>query len=67
MADQNMKILTVDDFSTMRRIIRNMLRRGVRSARFFGMAFLRAANTDHAMSVPKEKKVTKPSSIGAQA
>jgi two-component system, chemotaxis family, chemotaxis protein CheY len=24
--DQNMKILTVDDFSTMRRIIRNMLR-----------------------------------------
>ena len=23
--DQNMKILTVDDFSTMRRIIRNML------------------------------------------
>ena len=26
MADQNMKILTVDDFSTMRRIIRNMLR-----------------------------------------
>jgi two-component system chemotaxis response regulator CheY len=26
MTDQNMKILTVDDFSTMRRIIRNMLR-----------------------------------------
>jgi two-component system, chemotaxis family, chemotaxis protein CheY len=26
MPDQNMKILTVDDFSTMRRIIRNMLR-----------------------------------------
>ena len=26
MADQNMKILTVDDFSTMRRIIRNILR-----------------------------------------
>jgi two-component system chemotaxis response regulator CheY len=26
MMDQNMKILTVDDFSTMRRIIRNMLR-----------------------------------------
>ena len=26
MLDQNMKILTVDDFSTMRRIIRNMLR-----------------------------------------
>ena len=26
MADQNMKILAVDDFSTMRRIIRNMLR-----------------------------------------
>jgi two-component system chemotaxis response regulator CheY len=26
MTDRNMKILTVDDFSTMRRIIRNMLR-----------------------------------------
>ena len=26
MTDQNMKILTVDDFTTMRRIIRNMLR-----------------------------------------
>jgi two-component system, chemotaxis family, chemotaxis protein CheY len=26
MTDQNMKILTVDDFSTMRHIIRNMLR-----------------------------------------
>ena len=26
MMDQHMKILTVDDFSTMRRIIRNMLR-----------------------------------------
>jgi two-component system chemotaxis response regulator CheY len=26
MPDQNMKILTVDDFSTMRRIIRNILR-----------------------------------------
>ena len=26
MMDHNMKILTVDDFSTMRRIIRNMLR-----------------------------------------
>ncbi len=26
MTDQHMKILTVDDFSTMRRIIRNMLR-----------------------------------------
>ena len=26
MPDQNMKILTVDDFSTLRRIIRNMLR-----------------------------------------
>jgi two-component system chemotaxis response regulator CheY len=26
MMDQNMKILTVDDFSTMRRIIKNMLR-----------------------------------------
>jgi len=26
MTDHNMKILTVDDFSTMRRIIRNMLR-----------------------------------------
>ena len=26
MTDQNMKILTVDDFSSMRRIIRNMLR-----------------------------------------
>ena len=26
MMDQNIKILTVDDFSTMRRIIRNMLR-----------------------------------------
>jgi two-component system chemotaxis response regulator CheY len=26
MPDQNMKILAVDDFSTMRRIIRNMLR-----------------------------------------
>jgi two-component system chemotaxis response regulator CheY len=26
MADQNMKILAVDDFSAMRRIIRNMLR-----------------------------------------
>jgi len=26
MADQNMKILTVDDFSTMRRIIKSMLR-----------------------------------------
>jgi len=26
MTDPNMKILTVDDFSTMRRIIRNMLR-----------------------------------------
>ena len=26
MTDQNMKILTVDDFSTMRRIIKNMLR-----------------------------------------
>ena len=26
MTNQNMKILTVDDFSTMRRIIRNMLR-----------------------------------------
>jgi two-component system, chemotaxis family, chemotaxis protein CheY len=26
MTDQNMKILTVDDFPTMRRIIRNMLR-----------------------------------------
>ena len=26
MTDQNMKILIVDDFSTMRRIIRNMLR-----------------------------------------
>jgi hypothetical protein len=25
MTDQNMKILTVDDFSTMRRIIRDML------------------------------------------